>query len=225
MDDLGNQWSDAKELARLPYPVATAVIPHTPYAKRSAEHLHRAGKEILVHVPMEPLDGELAVGEGILLTEMDRPELTRTLARDLAAVPHAIGANNHMGSRLTSRGEAMSWVMEGLKRADLFFVDSRTTSESQGFRAAREAGLPAVKRDVFLDHHRSPQAIREQFRELVRQAQEHGTALGIGHPYPNTLAVLEEELERAEASGVEIVPVSRLIELRRERRLALSAEE
>lgn len=224
IDDLGHKRSAVEQLSRLAYPVAAAVIPHTPYAERSAEQLHRAGKEILAHLPMEPRDGSIALGEGTLLTGMARPELMATLARDLAAVPHAVGANNHMGSRLTSQGTPMEWVMAALKRRELFFVDSRTTADSRGFAAARRAGLPATRRDVFLDHDRSADAIRAQFRELVRVARKNGTALGIGHPYPNTLAVLREELDRARAAGIEVVPVSRLIRLRRERRLALSED-
>jgi hypothetical protein len=222
IDDLGHKWSATEQLSSLSYPVAAAVIPHTPFAERSAERLHGAGKEVLAHLPMEPRDGSIALGEGTLLTGMARPELMATLARDLAAVPHAVGANNHMGSRLTSRSTPMDWVMAALKRRELFFVDSRTTADSRGFSAARRAGLPATRRDVFLDHDRSADAVRTQFRELVRVAKKNGTALGIGHPYPNTLAVLREELDRARAAGIEVVPVSRLIQLRRERRLALS---
>lgn len=225
IDDMGHKWSAVERLSRLPYPVAAAVIPHTPVAERTAEHLHRAGKEILAHLPMEPRDGDIALGQGTLMAGMARPEFLKTLTRDLAAVPHAVGANNHMGSRLTSRGEPMGWVMQVLKREDLYFVDSRTASDSRGYAAARRADLPAAQRDVFLDHERSPEAIREQFRTLVARAKDNGTALGIGHPYPETLSVLAEELERARAAGIEVVSVSRLIELRRERRLALSGED
>lgn len=222
IDDVGHEWAAAQQLSKLDYPVAAAVIPHTPFAARSADRLHRSGKEILAHLPMEPRDGSIPLGEGALMAGMGRPKLRQTLARDLAAVPHAVGANNHMGSRLTGQDEPMEWVMTALKRRELFFVDSRTTADSRGFSAARQAGLPTARRDVFLDHDRSPEAIRRQFRELVRTAREEGTALGIGHPYPSTLSVLREELDRAREAGIRVVPVSRLIELRRQRRLALS---
>jgi polysaccharide deacetylase 2 family uncharacterized protein YibQ len=111
----------------------------------------------------------------------------------------------------------MAWLMQAIAgRGDLFFIDSRTTSATVAEQLALEYGIPNTARNVFLDNEPAPAAVRAQFRKLVAMAKRDGTALGIGHPYPGTVAVLAEELGRLQRYGVQLLPVSRLIEMRRE---------
>jgi polysaccharide deacetylase 2 family uncharacterized protein YibQ len=132
----------------------------------------------------------------------------------LAAVPHAIGINNHMGSLLTQHPGHMQWLMHAIgQRGNLFFVDSFTVASSVAQRIATENWVPNIRRDVFLDSDRSIQAIEHQFQRLLNKAQKEGIALAIGHPYPETLAVLERMLPTLKDQGVRLVPVSRLINL------------
>jgi polysaccharide deacetylase 2 family uncharacterized protein YibQ len=211
IDDLGDSLAEGRRAVQLPGPVACAFLPHTPHARALAEQAHRGRKEILLHLPMEPATAH-DPGPGRLDADMPALEIDRTLDYDLASVPHVIGVNNHMGSRLTAQPQAMEGLMLALKqRGGLYFVDSLTTPESHAAETARRHGVPTLTRDVFLDRERRPDAIARQWNELLRIAQRRGFAVGIAHPYPETLALLEQRLARLTATGVQLVAPSTLL--------------
>ena len=211
IDDLGHQMKAGLRAIALPGPVTYAILPHTPYAQRIAELAHRLGKEILLHLPMEP-DGSRNLGPGGLTRKMAKHEFVSTLHSDLEDIPHAIGINNHMGSLLTRHSEPMRWLMEAITAyGNLLFVDSRTTPYSVAERVASEFQVPIVRRDVFLDHERVPESILTQFRLLVTMARSKGIAVGIALPYPETLAILETVLHRLEFYGIKLAPISTLV--------------
>lgn len=211
IDDMGYRRAEGLRALALPGPLAFAFLPHTPHAAALARLAHLRGKDVLLHQPMEPAPAR-APEPGGLHAGMGADELDRTLAANLAAVPHARGVNNHMGSLLTRDPRAMRLLMTALRRrGGLYFVDSRTTPRSVAWRAARSAGVPSIERDVFLDNEPDPGRIRARFTELVARAHERGAALAIGHPRPGTLAVLARELARLDAHGVRLVAVSRLV--------------
>lgn len=192
IDDLGNQLEAALETLKLPGPVACAILPHTPYAKMIAEKAHRQGKEVMLHLPMQSLNNR-PLGLGGLGVDMTRAEIVKTVRENLNSIPHVVGINNHMGSLLTQQPQQMAWLMRELqKRGDLFFVDSRTTKRTIAKMMAHVFDVPVRKRDLFLDNERNPAAIRFQFQKLLSMARKNGSALGIGHPYPETLQVLRE---------------------------------
>lgn len=211
IDDLGYDRQLAEKLIDLNAPFTFSILPHSPHLAAIARLAHERGLEIMLHLPMEPVEyPEINPGPGALLTSMGPDELLRVLEEDLRAVPHITGVNNHMGSRLTARSEQMYQVFSVLKRRGLFFIDSRTTDESVCRPSARLFQIPFAQRDVFLDHTHDPAFIRKQIRELVRIAQRKGEAVGIAHPHPTTYSILKEELP-ALRQQVEIVPASRLV--------------
>lgn len=211
IDDLGYDRHLAEKLIDLNAPLTLSILPHSPHQESIARLAHDHGLEVMLHLPMEPVEyPEVNPGPGVLLAAMGPDELLRVLEEDLAAVPHVQGVNNHMGSRLTARSEQMYQVFSLLKRRGLFFIDSRTTNESVCRSSARLFQIPFTQRDVFLDHLHDAAFIRKQIRELVRIAQLKGEAVGIAHPHPTTYAILKEELP-ALRQQVEIVPASRLV--------------
>ncbi len=212
IDDLGNDLVHGSRALALPGQVTYAILPHTPYASTLAEAAHLRGKELMLHLPMQTLDGR-PTGPGGLHVDMDRKALALAVERDLASVPHAVGVNNHMGSLLTQQPTSMGWLMQALKRhPGLYYVDSRTDDRTVAEQQAQSAGLPASRRDVFLDNVRDEVAVLAQLQLAVVKAQRNGAAIAIGHPYPETLAVLARELPRLEAYGVMLMPVSALID-------------
>lgn len=215
IDDLGYRAALDARILELPPEIAVAVLPNAPNTRRVAEAAARQSRDVLVHLPMQAQGpGGLTDYAPVALHDnVTRDELERVVAHALAAVPEARGINNHMGSLLTRQHEPMRWLMQTLAcRRDLFFIDSYTTAESVAHRMAREAHVPTARRDVFLDDRRDEAAIRAQFRRLVRLAHERGAALAIGHPQPETLAVLESELALLEQHGVTLVPATALLE-------------
>jgi len=141
-----------------------------------------------------------------LSVEHNEYEFLAVFAAQLARVPGAIGVNNHEGSRLTQDATAMRWLMNSLsERGDLFFLDSRTSARSIAFETAQESGIPALKRDVFLDNVASYAAVNRRFDQLLRIAETHGQALAIGHPYRATIEVLKVRLRDLDRERFELV--------------------
>ncbi len=211
IDDLGYKYHEGHRAIGLPGPVSFAVLPGTPRARQLAESAHRAGKDVLLHLPLQAVSHEGPPEPGGIMLDMSRERLQETFAAALASVPYVIGVNNHRGSLLTRHPGHMRWLMDEIRaRRDLFFVDSFTTPRSVAMQMAREAGVSAVRRDVFLDDDASPEAIAREFERMKRLAKKRGTVVAIGHPYRTTLALLERELPRLAEEGIELVPVSAL---------------
>lgn len=216
IDDLGYRWNEGLRATRLPGAVTVAILPHTAHTVALAREANDRGKEILLHLPMQPIEPDEQPGPGALDVYQTRTEFEAVLADDLASVPFVRGVNNHMGSLLTRQLGAMHWLMEDLReRGSLYFLDSFTTPASVGLEVAREEGVPALRRDVFLDPDREPAAIASQWNRLLGRAKLNGFAVGIGHPYPATLDLLERVLPSVGADGVVLVPLSALMPKRR----------
>lgn len=213
IDDLGNRQAMDSEAVDLPGPVACAFLPDGYFTRRLAQQAHARNKEVLLHLPMQAVDHDHPQQRELKL-DMSWQEFTLALQRNADALPYLDGINNHRGSLLTRHPGHMAWLMQFMQSRDgLFFVDSRTTAATVAQQLANEYGIPNIERKVFLDNDPSPEAVKVQFRLLLELARRDGTALGIGHPYPATLAMLRQELGRLGDYNISLVPVSRLIEL------------
>jgi len=211
IDDVGYDRLLADKFIGLNAALTLSILPYSPHQKTIARSAHAQGAEIMLHLPMEPLEyPEINPGPGALLTSMSPDELLRALDENLMAVPHVKGVNNHMGSKLTAYSEQIYQVFSVLKRRGLFFVDSRTTEASVCLPSARLLQLPFAQRDVFLDNVQEPAAIRKQIRELVRLARSRGQAVGIGHAHATMYNVFKEMLPELRQQ-IEFVPASRLV--------------
>ena len=212
IDDLGNELAPARRLAGWPEPVAGAVLPGLAFSAASARALSEGGKQVLLHLPMEPQGfPRVRPGPGVILRAQSDGEITQTLEADLATVPGAAGVNNHMGSAATADPRVMRAVARVLSHRGLFFVDSRTTDATVAERTAEEESVPSARRRVFLDDVATEAAVKERLDEALERARTEGSAIAIGHPYPATLAVLERELPTAGEKGVKLVKVGELV--------------
>ena len=216
IDDLGYDDTIAGELFSLRYPLNVSVLPRLPHSVEMAEQAYRSGFEVLLHLPMEPLDG---VGNHLepltLKVGMGRSQVQQIVGEELGAVPHLVGVNNHQGSRATADPVLMESVMKLLRARGLYFVDSRTTASSVAYDAARRAGVPATYRTVFLDGPQGEptrQYALEQLAHLERKVKEEGWGLAIGHPHRTTLRALRESLPQLERQGIRLVHISELVQ-------------
>jgi uncharacterized protein len=213
IDDLGGERHVSQELFDMNVDLTFSILPFTSHARSIAEAAHRKGREVILHLPMEPHGYPKAnPGEGTLFHAMDKGKLLRQLSRDIEAVPHVRGVSNHMGSRLMEDPEKMKTILSDLKRRGLFFLDSRTTPQTVGFKVARSLGLRAAEKTLFLDHSQDEKDIKEKIEELIRFSLSSGKAVGIGHPHPSTIKSLKEMLPKIREKGIEIVPLSSLTE-------------
>lgn len=211
IDDMGDNRALGEQALALPGPVSYAFLPHTSHAPALARTAHGKGRDVLLHAPMESETQLRLMGPGALTMAMSEPDLRSQLRKNLASIPFVRGFNNHMGSVLTRDATRMSWLLDEARAQSLFFIDSRTTSQSLAGPTARRLGVPTVGRDVFLDHDDNPAAIERQFDRLLKLARERGQALAIGHPRPATLQVLQRRLAVLTGSGIALVPVSALL--------------
>ena len=208
IDDVGNNLSDLEPFLALP--VTFAVLPGLPYSRQAAEMLHRAGREIIVHMPMEPI-GQENPGPGAILVSHSDAEIVRQLQSNLDSVPYAVGINNHMGSRAVADPRVMSAVLGFLGERGLFFLDSRTTAESVVASLAPRYGVPFAERDVFLDNEPAEDRVEERLREGLVIASERSGVVLIGHVQSRaTAAVLARRLPALEAAGFRIAPLAEL---------------
>jgi len=210
IDDIGYNFALGKRTADLNGDFTLAVLPFTPHGIELAERAHQRGKEIMLHAPMSSRHN-YPLGRGGLVSGMQRIEFLAVLRQNLANVPHIKGVNNHMGSQLTEQAEPMRWLMEELKTRNLYFVDSRTSAQTQALIMAEKIQLPSRRRDIFLDDDRTQSNIRYQLVRALKLAQQKGSAIAIGHPYPETLAELEQLQPLLEQYDVVLVKTSKLV--------------
>ena len=208
IDDLGNDLLIARNLASIDAPLTFAVMPLRPFSKEVAELATLFGREVLVHLPMEAESGEDFGAENVLLLSADRDAIIQQLDASLDSVPHAVGVNNHMGSRFTSDRAHMLWVLEYLKQKDLFFIDSRTTPHSVACEVAAAVGVRCAARSLFLDDTDEESAIRAQIELLPKLARQQGDVIAIGHARAATAAALQAALPSLSSAGVQVVAVS-----------------
>lgn len=210
IDDMGlNLRSRLVEL--LPAPLTLAYLP---YAKNLPEQTSRAqarGHELMVHMPMEAMNGSLDGGPRVLKVSQSQDDLRRTLNWGLSQFKGYVGMNNHMGSRLTSNEEAMQTVISTLKKRDLFFIDSRTIGSTVAADVAKDNGLAYAERDIFLDHEITPAFIRGALAKLEDKARSQGYAIAIGHPHKETIDALKEWLPTLKSKGLTLVPASSVL--------------
>lgn len=210
IDDLGASKAAVDTLLALDYPVTCAFWPHAGHTAAGARAAHAKGREVIVHLPMEPV-GYPAVkpGPNVLLTGMDAVRIRAVTEAGIAAVPYAVGLNNHMGSRFTQQAQGVKAVLDVLKARGMFMLDSLTHSRSVFGAEARRMGVAHHRRNVFLDVEHSKAKVLEALRKAERIALLSGHAVAIGHPLPETLAALKE-WQRLRNKKIRIVRLSDL---------------
>jgi polysaccharide deacetylase 2 family uncharacterized protein YibQ len=211
LDDLGLDRKRTERAIHLPGPLTLSFMTYAEELPRQTAMAHEAGHELLLHVPMQPLDAHLDSGPNSLQTDLNRDEVLRRLRWGLDRFSGYVGINNHMGSRFTSDAIGMTPVIEELHARGLLFLDSRTTGTTVGEALARKRGVPAVARNVFLDDEIAAPAIAARLADLEQVARRKGAAVAIGHAHDATLAALAAWLPTLAAKQLVLVPLSTVV--------------
>ncbi len=210
IDDLGDNSIIARKMLSLPGKMTAAILPQTPHAKLISKIASENGHDIIMHLPMEAYSRPDLLGPGALLQKMDQATFSETLKQNIESIPNIIGINNHMGSLLTNDIEKMSWLMSEAKDKQFLFLDSKTSDSSIAEDVAEKYGVPALGRDIFLDHKGAKNDLTEQFRRAEKIAEKLGTAVVICHPYPETLEFLERNIQEI-TQKFDLVGISELV--------------
>lgn len=213
IDDMGVSVKNSRDVVALPSPLTLAYLPYANNLDKMTQNAQKEGHELMIHIPMEAMNGEMDLGGVKLTSDMGAQEMHAELNEKVfTAFEGYKGVNNHMGSRLTQDADAMALVMKHLKERGLYFVDSRTINTSVAADVAAEMDVEVAVRDVFLDHYTERGEIDKALAKLERVARNNGVAIGIGHPKPNTVAALKAWLPTLENKGFELVPASAVVQ-------------
>ena len=212
VDDLGYDPVRDAEWLDFPERISVSVLPHGPSSKSFAASARTHGFGVILHVPMEPEGAVADRTEPFLLRRgMTPEEIADRFARMAADVPQANGASSHMGSAFTSDLAAMAAFAQALKGKGFFFVDSVTTAGTVGSMAMEQAGVPATRRDVFLDDDGRPEEMRRQWAAAIALAKERGEAVLLCHSRRETRQALLELLPQLRREGIRPVTVEELL--------------
>jgi len=211
VDDIGGNLNAVKELLEINADLTFALLPFQAHTREAAEMFHKANKETLLHLPMEPVSyPREKPGEGALFTDMNDEELVLQLKKNIADVPYISGVNNHMGSKFMTDEKKLILIFNELKKKKLFFVDSRTSNDTKAYEAAKKTGLPIAERKIFIDNNRDYNKIYANLINITKD-NDVSSRIIIGHPYPETIRALKEATKVLHEKGVSIVPVSEIV--------------
>lgn len=213
IDDLGYNPNLAEELLKIDLPFTVSILPNLPYTNLISRMAIQKGKEVILHLPMEPYDYPNAhVEDGTLLTSMKDEEIRRLIRKALKGLECAVGANNHMGSRMVEDEEKMRIILDEMKKRGLFFLDSRTSPRSLVYDLAREMGVRTAKRHVFLDVQNNEEYVRKQLDQVAEIALHNSCGIAIGHLQPSTIRALRNHLPDLSKRGIRFVVLSEVME-------------
>jgi hypothetical protein len=210
IDDCGQWPKTERALIALPVAITMSVMPKERYTQAIAQEADAAGKGVMLHLPMEPMNG-MDPGPGKVTTAMSDAAIAAQVDEDVAAVPLAKGVNNHEGSKASSDPRVMKDVVAALAPKGLFFIDSRTSAQSVAQSVAAGAGMRTAARDVFLDNVDDVTAIEARLREAADDAEKNGSAIAIGHPRGATLEAIAALIPELQKRGITFVKASDLV--------------
>ncbi|MBF0247866.1 MAG: divergent polysaccharide deacetylase family protein [Alphaproteobacteria bacterium] len=215
IDDMGVDRARSRRMWEdVPGPLTLSFMTYAEDLPEQSRAARESGHELFLHMSMEPGNGAIDPGPNVLMSSMPDGEL-RTLANwGMDRFDGFVGVNNHMGSRFTEDARAMRVVLEEIQKRGLMFLDSRTSSKTVGPKVARDLGLAALERNVFLDNVNDPDEVLKQLDAAETLARKHGYAIAIGHPRDATIEVLKTWMVEARARGVHVVPISAVMRSR-----------
>lgn len=212
LDDWGNSETVLPFIDAVNVPIAIAVLPKLPLSKKTAEHAYARGKEVMIHLPMEPhYTAEKYPNDYLIKSSMSSAEVKKLIDESLRTIPFAQGMNNHMGSKATEDRTLVKIIYSYLKQKDFFFVDSATSEQSVCEDVAKDLKVPFTKRDIFIDNKADRVYIEERVAELARLAQKHKLIVGIGHARPLTLEILQAQIPILQKKGFKFITVKQMI--------------
>ena len=189
IDDAGNNLRELEPFLRIPFPLTIAVLPGLPYSAEAAKRIRAAGKEVILHQPMEAL-GAQNPGPGAIYSGMSADEMRTILMQNIAEVGPVAGINNHQGSKITMDIKAMETILAFCNERGLYFLDSRTTADTAAPAAAQRLGMKITQRDVFIDNEQDRDSMQSYITAGLARAKKNGSAVMIGHTWSPELAPL-----------------------------------
>ncbi|MGE4357184.1 MAG: divergent polysaccharide deacetylase family protein [Candidatus Omnitrophota bacterium] len=213
IDDFGYNIRDIDAWLNFDKPITFSILPNLPYSTYIANLANGRGKEVILHLPLEPKNEEKYLQEKFTITtSMSQKNILKILENAFKSVPGIKGVSNHQGSLATEDRRVMEIILKEIKKRNFYFLDSLVTDKSVCREVASALNLNFAQRDVFLDNIEDVEYIKGQMDKLADIAQRKGFAIGIGHVHVETLEALKENCGALEERGIEFVYLSELVE-------------
>ncbi|UTC43796.1 divergent polysaccharide deacetylase family protein [Treponema sp. OMZ 857] len=193
-DDAGHNLDQLEYFLRLPFPCTIAVLPGLRYSSESARQIRKAGKQVILHQPMQSVDLHINPGPGAVTPGLSAEQIKNIVRKNLEEIWPVAGMNNHEGSLMTADEAAMSAVLDVVAEKHIFFLDSRTTARSVVAKVAKEKNMAVWERAIFIDNDKSRAAMETQIKKGLSIARQKGSAIMIGHVFTVELAELLTEM-------------------------------
>ena len=193
-DDAGHNLDQLEYFLRLPFPCTIAVLPGLRYSSESARRIRKAGKQVILHQPMQSVDLHINPGPGAVTPGLSAEQIKNIVRKNLEEIWPVVGMNNHEGSLMTADEAAMSAVLDVVAEKHIFFLDSRTTARSVVAKVAKEKNMAVWERAIFIDNDKSRAAMETQIKKGLSIARQKGSAIMIGHVFTVELAELLTEM-------------------------------
>lgn len=193
-DDAGHNLNQLEPFLKLPFKVVIAVLPGLPHSAEAAAAARKAGKQVILHQPMQAVNLSVDPGPSAIKPDMHTYEIEDLVRKNLAEIGPVVGLNNHEGSLITATQSAIGAVLDVCKAENIFFLDSRTNAETKAPQAALERGMKIYERDIFLDNEPGRDDIIAMIKKGLAVADKKGHAIMIGHIWSDGLAAIIKEL-------------------------------
>jgi len=201
-----------RSFMRSPVLFSVALRPDKSEATRMAKEVRQDNHEVLLHLPMEPKGyPRVDPGKDAILLDLSRIEIEDRIARCLSAIGPVQAVVSRLGSAALNDPDVMRAVLDELKRRDLPFIDSHPSGPSMVEEIGEETGARTLIVGASLDDDKGTAAsVRAKIKEIAATAVQRGTLVVMVRPSALVLDILESELPRIKALGVELVPISRV---------------
>ena len=193
-DDAGHNLNQLEPFLNLPFKVVIAVLPGLPHSAEAAAAARKAGKQVILHQPMQAVNLSVDPGPSAIKPDMHTYEIEEIVRKNLAEIGPVVGLNNHEGSLITATQSAIGAVLDVCQAENIFFLDSRTNAETKAPQAALERGMKIYERDIFLDNEPGRDDIIAMIKKGLAVADKKGHAIMIGHVWSDGLAAIISEM-------------------------------
>ncbi|GAA3328468.1 hypothetical protein GCM10020331_072550 [Ectobacillus funiculus] len=138
----GNNMKGTEQMLSLPIPLTIAVMPFLPSTKADAKAAHqKKGMRLSFICQWSRLGGKRSwLGPNAITTDLSDEEIRKRVELAVADVPHAVGMNNHMGSKVTADERVMRIILSVCKKTrPVLFRQQNKFKKSVAGKVAKRA--------------------------------------------------------------------------------------
>lgn len=207
-----SQSSTQTAIQKLPPSVTLAFAPYGNSLKRWMQDSRKKGHELLLQLPMEPIDyPQNNPGPHTLRADVNLQENIANLHWSMSRITNYVGVMNYLGNKLLAQPASLSPIFSEISSRGLLFLEDGSVKNSMAQGVAVKELVPYAKGHILLDNVRSRSAIADKLQQLAAQAKRTGLAIGIGNAFPDTIDLVGQFAQQAKQNGIEITPISSVV--------------